>query len=219
MFRDYSKLIGSSGLPIKSLLLFSVIIIPLTFICIFYVDLPLAQSIQQLLVRNRLIWKNTRNIPNILPYISIFLTLMMFSGYLLVRHRKQQLSHFFILSACTIPCSYLFKIFLQDAFGRTSIRTWLIIGGTSDFNWFHPLHNSGGFPSGHTAVFASFFCAVWLCYPTLRFVAGAFIALLGCSLVLTNYHFLSDVLAGLYAGVLITVVVQSTLVYIRSTLD
>ena len=112
-------------------------------------------------------------------------------------------AQFFQLAASAVPAAYLIKIFLQNAFGRTSTRLWLRVGGPIEFRWFNPVEN-GGFPSGHSMVFAAFFTAVWLYHPRLRPLSIAAIALLGISLLLTSYHFVSDIIAGICFGVLIT---------------
>jgi membrane-associated phospholipid phosphatase len=203
---------------LRFLLYFSCGIIPLIALCVVFIDAPLARTIEQLLQQNRFAWKHTRSIPNLLSYFTAVTTGIMLVCCLAWRRREERLLHFFQLTAIAVPLAFLLKVFLQDAFGRTSIRIWLRIGGGAiDFNWFHPLNNSGGFPSGHTAVFTALLYAVWLYFPKQRPLAALAILLLGTALIVTNSHFLSDVFAGIYCGVLVTAGVQAALDSITPT--
>ena len=53
-------------------------------------------------------------------------------------------------------------------------------------------------------VFTAFGIAVWLYYPHYRRPVIITLLILGAALIATDYHFLSDVIAGAYLGVLIT---------------
>jgi membrane-associated phospholipid phosphatase len=55
-------------------------------------------------------------------------------------------------------------------------------------------------------VFTAFFVAVWLHYPRCRPFVIASLTILGPALVLTNYHYPGDVIAGFFCGILITTV-------------
>ena len=189
---------------LKYFALFSCVIIPLCLLCILFIDARLAQTTQEILSHNRFAWEHTRHIPNILPFATPVVTITMVACYLAFRRNPAPAPNFFFLAACSVPVAFFLKVFLQDAFGRTSIRVWLKTGGQIDFNWFHPLENIGAFPSGHMTVFTAFFFAVWLYYPSLRMLAVSAVFLLGCALVVTNYHFLGDLFAGIYVGVLVT---------------
>ncbi len=69
---------------------------------------------------------------------------------------------------------------------------------------FFPFHQGpgwGSFPSGHTAVITTTATILWLVWPELRIVwvvASVVVGLIGA-----NYHFVSDIIGGLYLGVAI----------------
>jgi membrane-associated phospholipid phosphatase len=48
--------------------------------------------------------------------------------------------------------------------------------------------------------FAAFSAAVWVFYPRYRTISIGLMLVLALALVITDYHFLSDVIAGAYLG-------------------
>jgi membrane-associated phospholipid phosphatase len=105
-----------------------------------------------------------------------------------------------------------FRISLGDVCGRYWPDTWthdnpsLIGTGAYGFHPFQRGDDVGSFPSGHSARILSF-AAVWvIAMPgsrTVQIVATVLCAPMLVSLVLTNYHFVSDVIAGSVLGGLI----------------
>ncbi len=71
---------------------------------------------------------------------------------------------------------------------------------------FFPFHGGdgwGSFPSGHRSVVATTATIFWLVWPELRVVWAAIVAIVVVGLLGGNYHFVSDVIGGLYLGVAI----------------
>ncbi|MGD0189774.1 MAG: phosphatase PAP2 family protein [Rhizomicrobium sp.] len=87
---------------------------------------------------------------------------------------------------------------LQPAFGRIDFDAWLS-HGLYGFAWLHG-HGGTGFPSGHATLTASFLVVFWLFYPRARMLLALLIAAEAAGLVLMNWHFVSDVLGGLFLG-------------------
>lgn len=187
-------------------------------ISIRFVDKEMAIGIWAFTSSHPFLHKHFEHIPNTLPDVVTIGTATIWLAYYVVVCKKgsDKQAHFLQLAAIVVPIAYLIKIFLHYAFGRTNIRLWLQIGGPIEFNWFNPLHQSGGFPSGHAIVFTAFFTAVWLYYPRLRPLAVAVSAALAVALLFTSYHFLSDIIAGMCCGILITVSIQQFLSRIRT---
>jgi membrane-associated phospholipid phosphatase len=105
-----------------------------------------------------------------------------------------------------------FRISLGDVFGRYWPETWthdnpsLIGTGTYGFHPFQRGDDVGSFPSGHaTRILA--FATVWLiAMPRSRMVQVVVIILSApmlVSLVVMNYHFVSDVIAGSVLGAIV----------------
>lgn len=182
-----------------------------------FIDKEVAVRIWAFTSSQPFLHKHFESIPNTLPKVVAICTATFWLAYYVIIRKKGPSSqaHFFQLAAIVVPLAYLIKVFLQYAFGRTNIRLWLRIGGPIDFNWFNPLERSGGFPSGHTVVFTALFTAIWLYYPRFRPPVVAAFATLALALLLTSYHFVSDILAGMCCGILITVGIQHILSKIR----
>ncbi len=88
---------------------------------------------------------------------------------------------------------------LKWMFGRSWPSTWLKYGIYS----FQPFTQSllfGGFPSGHTSYAAAPMGVLWVLRPRGRPLWGAIVLLVMAGLVCADYHFISDVLAGLLTG-------------------
>ena len=95
---------------------------------------------------------------------------------------------------------------LKYAFGRTWPETWiennpsLIQNGVFGFNPFHGGLGFASFPSGHVAAVCAVMAVLWWSYARLRPIYVACIAAVAVSLIGANYHFLSDILAGIFVG-------------------
>ena len=93
---------------------------------------------------------------------------------------------------------------MKFAFGRT----WplhghpsLLIDGAYGFNFFTANPQFAAFPSGHTASVSAIAGVLWAIYPRFRLVYAAGVTAIAIALVVSDFHFLSDVLAGGFLGV------------------
>jgi len=76
----------------------------------------------------------------------------------------------------------------------------LIRNGEYKFHWFAGASGYNAFPSGHMAAAAAILGILWICYPKARppcLVVGVLIA---GALVVSNFHFVGDVIAGAFLG-------------------
>ena len=98
------------------------------------------------------------------------------------------------------------QVYLKKAFGRTWPESWMgpnisfIRDGVYGFNPFHggPVYTS--FPSGHTAVLCAVVAVLWVCYPKFRPLYVVCVLVTAVSLIASNFHFVSDVIAGIFLG-------------------
>jgi membrane-associated phospholipid phosphatase len=107
-----------------------------------------------------------------------------------------------ILAACSSTIAYaLVAVVMKPVFGRLSIAETLQLAGWQ--TGFVPLHGNqhSTFPSGHTAVAVSIFTLFWSFQPRYRPLYVIAIASLGLLLVWGGWHFISDVVAGVFVGV------------------
>jgi membrane-associated phospholipid phosphatase len=145
------------------------------------------------------------NIPNFLFSIVCLITGIAWTAYFYLTHKGIYDTHtrFFQLVAITIPLTYFLKSTLKHAVGRIDTRFWLRHPGFKEFHWFHGGGNYTSFPSGHMAVFMAFVIALWRFYPRYHSAYFGFLSILALALIMTNYHFISDVIAGAYLGFLV----------------
>ena len=170
-----------------------------------FLDEKIAVAVMHILRSNLVLHTATANIPDALLYLVCIGTAVMWLVYIILSRNKgsgEQL-RFLQLAATVVPASYLLKAVLQFTFGRTNTRLWLTTGAPLQFNWFHGV-GTGCFPSGHMTVFTAFGVAIWYIYPRYRRPTALVLVLLGAALIITDYHFLSDVIAGACLGFLLT---------------
>jgi membrane-associated phospholipid phosphatase len=95
---------------------------------------------------------------------------------------------------------------LKYAFGRTWPESWieknpsLIQNGVFGFNPFHGGLGFASFPSGHVAAVCAVMAVLWWSYARLRPIYVACVAAVAVGLIGANYHFLSDILGGIFVG-------------------
>lgn len=176
----------------------------LNVLCIQIVDIPFSA----LIARNLGIYAphlKTTQIPDFLLITVVILTsiswIMYF--YLVRQNIHNQRTLFYRVMGTVLPFSFCIKTILKWAFGRIETRTWLADQSLYGFHWFAGSEGFEGFPSGHMLVFTSMFLTFWHFYPRYRTVYGLGLFCLGIALIVAEYHFLGDVLAGVYIGTLV----------------
>ena len=185
----------------------SVIATVLTLTGIYFLDARVALSVHSFLNANPDLNKSVKRIPNLLLVAVCASTAGLLIAYLTLRRMGNSRHTMFLrLAMVAVPAAFLVKMLLQYIFGRTSVWGWLQRGGDIEFSFFTPLSNYHSFPSGHMTVFTAFLAAVWLFYPRYRLFVIALLAILGIALVVTNHHYLGDVISGLFCGILVTAV-------------
>jgi membrane-associated phospholipid phosphatase len=98
------------------------------------------------------------------------------------------------------------KTYLKSAFGRTWPESWMgphisfIRDGTYGFYPFHGGPAYTAFPSGHIAAVCAVVFVLWACYPKFRPLYVPFVLVTAIALVVSNLHFVSDVIAGAFLG-------------------
>ena len=102
-----------------------------------------------------------------------------------------------------------FRVGLGDVCGRYWPETWfhdnpsLIGTGTYGFHPFQRGDDLGSFPSGHAARILSFVFVWFMVMPRIRVIGAIVSVAMLLSLVLMNYHFVGDVIAGAFLGAII----------------
>ncbi len=209
------------ALPMKKKkLLFSLLLaVALVAGSYYFLDAKIALFVKKASMSHTRLAILSANIPDFLWPLVCFLTGAAWMIYFFLLYKGIYNTHtrFFLLVAITIPATFLLESYLKHVVGRINTRFWLHHVTFKEFRWFHGGGNYSSFPSGHMAVFAALLYALWKFYPRQRAGYVAFLAGLATALIVTNYHFLSDVIAGLYVGGLIPLVTDHGLTYLRKS--
>jgi membrane-associated phospholipid phosphatase len=150
------------------------------------------------------------NIPDLLMITVVILTSLSWTAYfyLVQRNIHDQNTIFCCVMGTVMPLSFGVKTVMKWLFGRIETRTWLSDPNLYGFHWFNGSEGFQGFPSGHMLVFTPMFLALWHFNPRYRLYYGMAWFCLGVALITTEYHFLSDVIAGAYIGAILYLAVR-----------
>ncbi len=122
------------------------------------------------------------------------------------RPRSHGLTATLFLTACTVIMTRAIKDQLQLAFGRTWPETWVddnpsfIRDQVFRFDFFRGGEAYSSFPSGTTATITAMFAVMWFWYPRGRPLYATVIGLVVATLITSDFHFVSDILAGGFIG-------------------
>jgi membrane-associated phospholipid phosphatase len=187
-------------------------------VSIRFLDARIARGAMALLNSGKMLQISTTDIPDIL-YLSVSIgSCLLLGNYLILSYKgiNNENKRFSLLAGFAISLAFFLKWVFKLVFGRTNTRAWLANRMSDDFHWFHGGGEYGGFPSGHMTVFSAFFAAIWLFYPRYRSISLGLTLILALALIITNYHFLSDVIAGAYLGLLATCITRACIDKIRT---
>jgi membrane-associated phospholipid phosphatase len=193
---------------INKLILYTLLIAVITIVAIKFLDARIAAAVMNFIKSVHRLRQATESIPDFLPHLVGIGTVFLWGIYFYRSRRTTDDNEvrFLRLAATVLPVAYIVKTLLKFVFGRTNPRSWLIHNQPLTFHWFNS--SSSSFPSGHMLVFVAFGAAVLFYYPKYRMLVVILLCLLGIALVGTDYHFLSDVIAGAYFGIITTYIIK-----------
>jgi membrane-associated phospholipid phosphatase len=140
--------------------------------------------------------------PDIITAIMIAAPIwLVWAGITRLRRPWQRHETLLVAIAMSVVGMILLKQILKFIFGRPGTRLWLETGGSlADrdfaFRWFHGFHPYDSFPSGHMTIACTLASLAWFLWPKWRGLAVAAVAIVACCLLITNYHFVGDIIAG-----------------------
>jgi membrane-associated phospholipid phosphatase len=177
----------------------------LVFCSYYFIDKNITLFIAKIWTSSARLAIFSANIPDFLFPLVCLITAVAWTAYFYLARKGIHSKHtyFFLLVANTIPLAYFLKAALKYLFGRINTRFWLRHPHFTEFHWFHGIGNYAGFPSGHMAVFTALALALWKFYPAYRSTYLGFLGTLALALTVTNYHFISDIIAGAYLGFIV----------------
>jgi membrane-associated phospholipid phosphatase len=111
------------------------------------------------------------------------------------------------LIACCLAAvvAVVIKEQLKFVFGRTWPETWIgnpswIGNGAFGFHFFHGGEGWASFPSGHMTMITASFAVLWRRTRRWRWLWAVPILAVAIGLLGADYHFVSDMIAGVYLG-------------------
>jgi len=169
---------------------------------VFLLDEPIALAVDRGLRSNELFAQYSDRIPDLLlPAVLLFSAGAWVAYFRRVRRGiRDERTRFHRLAGTAVPAAFVLKVALKHVFGRVNTRAWVEHPAANGFLWFRGADGHTGFPSGHMTVFAALAAAVWVFFPGMRAYCVLLLAALGAALIVTNYHFLADVVSGTYLG-------------------
>ena len=176
----------------------------LVVLCRFYLDVPIAAWVASALISVGSS-QGSLGIPDLLLPLVVVVTVLGWIGRFALAGKPswQRMRRCAALLGIVTPASYVAKEGSKILFGRIQTPMWVMRPAPIDFHWFQGFEPYNGFPSGHMLVMAAIAAVLWQGYPRLALVYATGLSLLGIALVLTDYHFLGDVIAGAYGGVFV----------------
>ncbi|HVV67873.1 MAG TPA: phosphatase PAP2 family protein [Gammaproteobacteria bacterium] len=196
-----------TAFPVRSQLKILFPSILLIILCYLFIDKPVAFWVNAHHLQQYHWLKLLTHLDDVLGGIVFLIYLVLWVGLLLninSRHDKLLL----VIANCYVITAFLVTI-LKFVFARYWPATWannnpsLLQNGTYAFNWFHWGIAYSAFPSGHAARVMAAMMAFYLVYRRWRWLAGLVVILTAVSLVSVNYHFVSDVIAGILLGYIV----------------
>jgi membrane-associated phospholipid phosphatase len=176
-----------------------------TYYCIGHLDIAVAEFVRRCLYASREWQHVTSSIPDALLILVVCVTVGSYSmfRYRASRYGIDATAVMYKMLAAAAPASYIVKSFLKYAFGRINTREWLHAPQEYGFRWFSGAEHHSGFPSGHMLVVTAIAAVVWRFHPRHRPACLGLLLVLAMAVIVTNYHFVSDVIAGVYVGLVV----------------
>ncbi len=186
------------------------LVLLLVIICERFVDLPVAWFFSHyFLDSDTPLAAYASDIPDLLFLVALCVTIASWAAYFCLRRNNVDNSRtrFLRLLGTVAPTSFALKSILKFGFGRINTRAWLEHPDLYGFHWLDGGSHFEGFPSGHMMVFTALAVTVWRFNPRYRILYLFGLAILAAALIVTDYHFVSDVIAGAYLGIVVEMLV------------
>jgi membrane-associated phospholipid phosphatase len=129
--------------------------------------------------------------------------ILLLRGYAASRQKKM----LFLGSASAIIAFFLNDLLLKPIFGRGDVDVFLYYPSHYGFA---PFHGGWGysFPSGHMAIVTAFTSVTWRYFPRGYPFYIAFVGITAVVLLVGEWHFVSDLIAGAFWGNIIATIVM-----------
>jgi len=171
------------------------------FLSVYYVDRPAAELFN-VHIRHTALWDSLNHL--LAPFVLVPVAALFFllgSGYWLLSGR--QLSSWTLkplLCSCSITCAVAAEFIFKQMFGRAWPDPTYIEDHLYGFRFLNASPHWNSFPSGTATISSAAVATLFLVLPRFRVPSLLLAVLLCCGVVVTNDHWISDVIAGAFLG-------------------
>jgi membrane-associated phospholipid phosphatase len=195
--------IESSGSTQRSTLIV-VTSFALVLLSYFFVDRPVAEALRPNLAGAQFFVWLTYIVKPLTPLASVIAAVV--AARSVARGSMTPAESALLRLSCAVLVAGVLTFELKEVFGRTWPETWIdhnpsyFGNGTYGFFPFHGGRGYASFPSGHTTAISALAGAVWFLWPQWRWGGVALVLAVAIGLLGSNYHWLSDIIAGTIVG-------------------
>lgn len=178
----------------------------LCLICRLFVDGPIAQ-----LFDNSPIYRELRGYAvSAGLLLAPLIVAGLVSGILMWRdHASSRIGNALVLGSTSAIASFAANdLLLKPLFGRKNVGDFLYDQSHYGFSLFHG-NWASSFPSGHMAIVAAFVSVMCHYFPRHRLAYVIFAAFSGFVLLLGEWHFVSDLIAGAFFGDMVATIARN----------
>ncbi|HJX84928.1 MAG TPA: phosphatase PAP2 family protein [Candidatus Angelobacter sp.] len=166
-----------------------------------YIDRPVADFVHANLHQTRVFFWFARALDPLIAAVAFGLLFLLGTGCWLLAGRRLSLWAQTPLLCCwSLVWALSSVVVLKRIFGRGSAYPDYVRDRLYGFHWLNGTHGHDAFPSGTTAIAAAILIVLWVRIPRLRAIWAAVLALIAVGLVVTNSHFVADVIGGAFLG-------------------
>lgn len=166
--------------------------------CVAYVDRPLARVMASVEPLRHFLARAPVDIP-LLIVLAVAAIIFALGRVCFGKPLARWMTAAVMAGVALVVSVVLTEYVLKSIFGRTVPSVYLD-SGRYGFRWFHRGEDFGSFPSAHSDQAAAVLSVFWFFYPRWRWLyVIAFLVLLFL-LMVGEFHYLSDVIAGAYVG-------------------
>ena len=187
--------------PQRSMVLAVAILAPATVLCLRTVDRPAALYLHRIGYSTALGNRAEQVFPILIAAGGALIVLFVAFGTAVLMGRSLRPWMLTTLRGSTAGLAALGAAeLLKVVFGRSPVYPTYLVEGVSRFQPLHP----GTFPSATTAASAAILVVLWGAWPRGRIGYVLLLALIGAAILVTNAHWVSDVVGGLLLGAVVS---------------
>lgn len=171
-------------------------------VCVAYIDRPLAEFFDRFMRRTAAWdWVDRALAPFALVVVMAMLFLFGCGAWLGLGRRLPSWTTTPLLCSRTAMWGTAVEVILKRIFGRSPAAPLYIRDHVYEFRFLRGgFQHWGSFPSGTALVSTAILAALWAVLPRWRVPGSLIVTLLCAAVVVTNYHWLADVIAGVFVG-------------------